>query len=144
MPQKKIAARILKCGVSRIWFDPSRISDILQAITAADIRKLINDGVIKKKPKTGVSNYRKKIAMKQKKKGRRKGTGTRKGHASGTRKMLWVKRIRVLRKTLKGLHDSNKIDKKTYRKLYMTSKSGFFRSRNHLLTYIEKNNLLKK
>lgn len=143
MIKKKVAARILKCGESKVWFDPSRINDISQAITSDDIRKLINDDVIKKMPKHGISSYRKKKLMRQKKKGRRKGIGSRKGSVD-VRKDVWMKRIRTMRKMLKELRDNNKIEKKTYRNLYMISKSGFFRSKNHLMIYLEKNNLLRK
>ena len=32
--QKNVAARILKCGKSRVWLNPSRINDVSEAITA--------------------------------------------------------------------------------------------------------------
>ena len=144
--QKNIAARVLKCGKSRVWFDPARIGDIKDAITASDVRKLIRDGVIKALPKRGISSYRRKKMVKQLKKGRRRGKGTRKGRI-GTRiprKRVWIQRIRALRNELKKLRDSNRIEKRTYRDVYMKAKSGFFRSRSHLLTYLEKNELLKE
>lgn len=144
--QKDIAARILKCGNTRVWFDPSRINDISEAITAADIRKLIKDGVIKATPKKGISNYRSKHIAQQKKKGRRKGKGSRKGRL-GTRyprKKTWIKKIRPIRKLLKELRESGQIEKSVYRKLYLEAKSGFFRSKSHIMTYMERNNLIKK
>ena len=144
--QKKVAARILKCGKSRVWFNPARIGDIKDAITANDMRRLIKDGVIRALPKKGISSYRRKKMVKQLKKGRRRGKGTRKGRI-GTRvpkKKIWIQRIRALRNELKKLKDEGRIEKRTYRNIYMKAKSGFFRSRSHLLTYLEKNNLLKK
>lgn len=144
--QKNVAARILKCGQTRVWFDPSRINDISEAITAADIKKLIKDGVIKAIPKKGNSNYRKKYIAQQKKKGRRKGKGSRKGRL-GTRypkKRTWIKKIRPIRKLLKELRDSGQIEKSVYRKLYLESKSGFFRSKSHIMTHLERNDLIKK
>ena len=57
--QKRLAARIMKCGVTRVWIDPTRIKDAQEAITGQDIRRLINDGIIKKLPKQGLSSYRK-------------------------------------------------------------------------------------
>jgi large subunit ribosomal protein L19e len=143
--QKNIAARLLKCGKSRIWIDPVRIGDVSEAITSADIRRLIGEGAIKKLQKKGVSSFRKRKNLAQKKKGRRKGRGSRKG-SIGTRlnrKKFWIKRIRVLRRELRQLRAEGKIEKATYRSLYLKSKSGFFRSKSHLMNYIERNNLLK-
>lgn len=144
--QKNIAARILKCGRSRIWFDPARIGDIKEAITANDVRRLIKDDVIKALPKRGISSYRRKKIIKQLKKGRRRGKGTRKGKL-GTRlprKRVWIQKIRALRNELQKLRSEGRIEKRIYRNIYMKAKGGLFRSRSHLLTYLEKNDLLKK
>ena len=56
--KKRIAATLLKSGETRVWFDPDRLQEIKEAITKADIRKLINDLAIQAKPKTGVSRFR--------------------------------------------------------------------------------------
>ena len=144
--QKNIAARIMKCGKSRIWMDTSRINDVSEAITAADIRRLIKDGVIKAVPAKGISSFRKNKMMNQKRKGRRKGKGSRKGKI-GTRvlkKKGWIKRIRALRKMLKELRESGRMDKKTYRQIYLKTKSGFFRSKSHLMNYLESNEMIKE
>ncbi len=143
--QKKLASRILKIGKARIWIDPARIADASEAITSADINNLVKKGIIKIKKKKGVSRSRAKKLQAQKKKGRRKGQGSRKGKL-GTRmpkKRLWMKQVRVLRKFLAELRDEGKIEKSVYRKLYRKAKSGFFRSKSHIKNYIEKNNLLK-
>lgn len=146
MKQKILASRLLKCGVSRVWIDPAKVSDVEDAITAEDIRRLIKDGVISASPKTGVSTGRKAKLMKQKKKGRRKGRGSRKGKfgARTPAKKQWAKRIRAIRTMLKQLRDDGTIEKRTYRQVYNVSKSGFFRSKSHLMTHLERNNLLKK
>lgn len=143
--QREIASRVLRCGKSRVWFDPSRIEDIEEAITAEDVRRLVRDGVIRKIPAKGNSGFRINFARMQKQKGRRKGKGSMKGKL-GTRiakKTAWIKRIRTIRKVLKELRDSKRIDKKMHRKVYMVSKSGYLRSRAHLMTYLERNNMLK-
>ncbi|MBI5347450.1 MAG: 50S ribosomal protein L19e [Candidatus Aenigmarchaeota archaeon] len=143
--QKRISSRILKCGMSRVWLDPSRISDIANAITSQDIKKLIGEGVIKAEKKKGVSSYRKKKNMEQKRKGRRKGIGRRKGKI-GTRKpgkKSWISKIRALRKMLKELRDSGQIEKAGYRKLYKQASGGFFHSRAHLKIYLERSGVIK-
>lgn len=141
--QKKIAARVMKCGVSRVWLDPERVNDIDEAITAADIRRLVKEGVIRKEQEQGVSASRKKKIALQKKKGRRKGHGSRKGAVSNQKK-FWIKRIRTLRSVLREMRAAQRLEKRTYRLLYLKSKSGFFRSRAHLTNYMERNNLLKE
>ena len=146
MAQREMAAKIMKCGTSRVWFDPSRMADIDEAITSADIRRLINDGVIHAKPKTGLSNFRKKKKAAQKKKGRMRGKGSFKGHG-GTRhnkKQMWMKTIRAIRSMLLELKEKKEIDSKTYRDVYSKSRSGFFRSRAHVMIYLERNNALIK
>ena len=144
--QREIASRVLGCGKSRIWLDPSKIKDIEEAITADDIRRLIKDGLIRTVPKKGNSGYRIGKNRLQKSKGRRKGKGSRKGKIGtrAQRKKLWIKRIRALRKTLKELAEQKKIGKAAYRTLYKMSKSGFFRSRAHLMLHAEKEGMLKQ
>ncbi len=141
--QKNLASKVMKCGRSRVWLEPTRIADISEAITTEDVRKLIKDGLIKEMPQKGLSSFRKKKMLAQKVKGRRNGSGSRKGKAVKG-KNLWIKKIRTIRAALRELKDSGRIDNKTYRHLYMVSKSGFFRSRSHLMNYLEKNNLLKE
>lgn len=144
--QRKIAARILKCGKTRIWFDPTRVADVEEAITSNDVRRLVKDGVIRELPKTGQSKSRKMKLMQQKKKGRRKGVGSRKGK-KGSRthaKKAWMSRIRSQRKLLKELRASGRLEKKAFRNIYRICKSGFFRSRSHLMGYLEKEGLVKE
>lgn len=136
--QKKLAARILKVGESRVWLDPSKTKDIEAAITKIDIRKLIKQGAIKALPE--------KVHKPREKKKRRKGTGRKKGSmfAKVTAKERWISTVRPLRKMLKELRASQQIDKPTYRKLYLLVKGGMFRSRSHLKIYLEQHGLLKK
>ncbi len=144
--QKQIAARILKCGVSRVWMDPSRGPDIAEAITSEDVRRLIRDDVIRSIQKSGISSYRSKRKKEQKKKGRQKGKGSRKG-AKGTRlyaKGVWMKRIRSIRKLLRDLRAERRIDGKTYRDIYIKAGSGAFRNKAHVMNYLERNNLVAK
>ena len=129
--QKRLAAEILKVGVSRVAFDPEHLEDIKNAITRADIKKLISKGYIRVKTT--------KIKKPEEKKKRRKGPGRRKG-AKGTRitqKEAWMKTIRPLRRMLKELRDKDIIEPKTYRQLYRMIKSGSIKSRAHLRLYLK-------
>ncbi len=143
--QRRIAAEILKCGIERVWIDPTQLEKVKMAMSKDDIRALIKAGIIKKKQKKGISSARVKKLKEQRKKGRRRGPGSRRG-AAGARtppKEKWMATVRALRKTLKQLRDSGKIDRKVYRKLYRMAKGGAFRSRSHLFLYMKEHELLK-
>ena len=56
--QKKMAAQILKCGVNRVWVDPSYVDQISSAVQKSDIRELIEEGLIKARPIQGTSRVR--------------------------------------------------------------------------------------
>lgn len=141
--QRRTAAQILKCGQGRIWFDNARIEEIKQAITKADIRHLINDFAIQKKPKVSISRYRFRKALVQKKKGRRAGPGKRKGKRAARlpQKTHWMSMIRLQRKFLKTLRDKEIVTPGTYHMLYKKAKGGFFRSKRHLKLYMEEQKL---
>ncbi|HEC32379.1 MAG TPA: 50S ribosomal protein L19e [Deltaproteobacteria bacterium] len=144
--QRRMAAAILKCGVNRVWMDQDRVDEIAKAVTKDDIRVLINGKAIKSRQKKGISKGRKRYIAAQKKKGRRKGSGSRKGakYARFPRKKRWIQTIRPLRAYLKELRDSQQIDKSTYRRYYMKAKGGEFRSRRHLRSHLISDGVLKK
>ena len=144
--QRRLAAQILKCGQNRVWFDPSALEDISSAATKEDIRELIEKGVIKRKPVKGVCRVRINKRKAQKRKGRRRGHGSRKGKKTArlSRKEQWMMRIRAIRKRLRFLRDNGLIDRRTYRMLYRKAKGGEFRSVAHLNAYIKQMGLLKR
>ena len=144
--QKRLAAQVLKCSKKRVCFDQDRLEDIKEAITKADIRSLINDKTIKAKPVKGVSRARaRKIAV-QKRKGRRKGLGSRKGKKTARlpKKVAWMNKIRIQRNFIKEIRSKKIIAKSNYQTLYLKAKGGFFRSKRHIKLYIEEHNLVQK
>ena len=144
--QKKLAAKILKVGVNRVWIDPEHMEEVSRAITRNSIRALINDGVIKAKPATGISSYRSKKNAEQKRKGRRRGHGSIKGakNARTPKKQAWMSTIRSLRVVLKDMRANDEIDRTTYRKLYNMAKGGSFRSKSYMKTYAKDHGMLKE
>nr|WP_173391281.1 50S ribosomal protein L19e [Thermococcus paralvinellae] len=144
--QRRIAAEILKCGENRIWIDPERIEDVKSAITREDIKRLIKEGVIKKKPIKGQSTYRAKIRHEQRKKGRHRGPGSRKGKKTARmgKKERWIMTIRALRKELRKLKAEKKIDVHTYRRLYIRAKGGQFKNKHQLYLFLEERGILKR
>lgn len=138
--QRRIAAKVLKVGEGRVWIDPESISDVEEAITRADIRDLIEEGVIRKKPKRGVSRGRARVRALKKSLGRRKGHGSRKGTqgARRSKKRQWIIRIRALRRRLKELRAEGVIDKSMYHRLYNKAKGGEIKSVARLEAMIRK------
>ncbi len=132
--QKRMAAKLLKCGTSRVKFDPERLEDIEDAITRADVRSLIKDGAIYKEKAKGVSGGRIE---------RRRGPGSRKGGKYSTvpRKRRWILRVRAQRRYIAQLRDKGAIDKKVYRRLYKLVKAGVFKSVSAIEDYIKVNRL---
>ncbi len=144
--QKRMAAAILKCGETRVWIDPNRIEDAADAITRADIRTAIESGTIRALPKQGISRGRTRYRLAQRRKGRRRGPGSRKG-TSGARtptKADWIQTIRPIRQELKKLRDDGKINRSVYREFYMKAKGGQFKSRKNLLSHLQMAGHLKE
>jgi large subunit ribosomal protein L19e len=139
--QKSIAAKVMKVGEGRVWIDPGRFEDVSMAITRQDIRSLIKDGVIKKRPEVGVSRGRFRKISKQKKKGLRKGPGTRKGPVTGDE---WIHRIRSMREFLRLMRRRKFITPAIYRTLYLKAKGGAFHDKRQLKAYIEEKGLARR
>lgn len=137
--QKRLAAQILNCSPKRIAFDPDRLGDIKQAITNRDLKLLIGEKAIIKKPMNATSKFRARKIRVQKSKGRRKGPGSHKGshNARVNIKDQWMTRLRVQRAFLRELVDKGVILRKAYRELYLKSKGGYFRSKRHIKLFLE-------
>lgn len=144
--QRRMAAEILGVGEERIWIDPERIEDVETAITREDIKRLIHEGVIKKVKEKGVSRARARIIHEKKKRGRRRGVGSRSGAASArvAHQKDWVERIRALRERLRELKERRIITTRVYRQLYLKAKSGSFSSVSDLHRYIEVHGLRRR
>ncbi len=134
-----MAADILGVGQSRVWIDPERTGEVAAAITRDDIRRLIHDGRIAKKPPKSNSRGRTRQRLRQIAKRRRRGVGSRKGTAKARspKKRAWIRSIRAIRARLSALRDDRKIARSDYRRLYLMAKGGYFRSVSHLETFIE-------
>jgi len=135
---KRIAADLMKVGKSRIWLDPKRMEDVESAVTRQDVRKLIKERAIAKRPSAHPSRGRKRLLTSSKRGGRRRGHGSRKGKKGARRGWTseWPVRVRAMRLALKKLKSGGKIDNERYRKLYLQIKGGRFQSVRELLDQV--------
>ncbi|MDE0857536.1 MAG: 50S ribosomal protein L19e [Candidatus Poseidoniaceae archaeon] len=132
--QKRLAARLLGCGVHRVWINPSYVDQISSAVQTDDIREFIEEGWIKAKPIKGTSRVRARARLLQKRKGRRKGQGKRAGtaNARNPRKNRWMRTIRSQRRVLKEMREDGTLLSSQYRRYYLKAKGGSYRSIAHL------------
>ncbi|MEM1733048.1 MAG: 50S ribosomal protein L19e [Pyrobaculum sp.] len=140
---KKLAAEILGVGESRVKISPKAVERLDEVITKNDVRALIDEGLIWAEPSKGVSRGRWRVRHLKKKKGRRRGHGSRKGPRIDEEE-VWKNKMRAMRRFLNTLKRKGKIEPATWRQLYKMVKGNYFRDLDHLKTYIIEHKLTKE
>lgn len=146
LPQRKLAAKLMKCGVNRVFIREESSGAVAQALTRRDIAKLIAEGRIRKRRVIGTSRRKARAAHSKVQRGQTKGPGSRKG-TQKTRtqpKRQWINKIRLQRKYLKKLREEEYITPKTYRQLYKQAKGNLFRSLRYMHSFIQERDLAEK
>ena len=143
--KKKLAGKILKVSPKKVVFSPDALDDIQKAITRSDMRGLIAVRKISVANQNQHSRAGARKVAAQKRKGRRRGIGSRKGtkHSIVTSKDKWISRIRAQRNLLKELRDKKLVSIQNYRMLYSKSKGGYFRNRRHIKLYLKEHHLIE-
>lgn len=72
----------MRCGKKKVWLDPNETNEIANTNARQNIRKLIKDGLIIKKPVAVHSRARVRKYAEARRKGRHCGFGKRKGTAN--------------------------------------------------------------
>ncbi|MBU0470454.1 MAG: 50S ribosomal protein L19e [Nanoarchaeota archaeon] len=143
--KKQVVAKIMKTSPYKVKFSTDALEDIKKAITRADFRGLIAVGKITKSDKNLASKAGARKNAEQKRKGRRKNSGSKSGSKFSVvdKKAKWAAKVRVQRTFLRNLKENELITKKDYRKLYLRSKGGFFRNKRHIKLYLKEQNLIQ-
>ena len=136
--QKRLAASVIGVGKRKVWLDPNETSEIAEANSRHAIRRLVKNGTIVRKAVTVHSKSRTRAYTLAKRAGRHTGYGKRKGTAEARlpSQVVWIRRLRVLRRLLAKYRDAGKIDKHLYHVLYKEAKGNAFKHKRALVEHI--------
>ncbi|RMX72532.1 hypothetical protein D0869_14514 [Hortaea werneckii] len=136
--QKRLAASVAGCGKRKVWLDPNEVNEISNANSRQTVRKLLSDGLIIKKPVTMHSRASARELTAARRIGRHRGYGKRKGTADARMPtaVMWMRRLRVLRRLLVKYRAAGKIDKHLYHELYHLSKGNTFKHKRALVEHV--------
>lgn len=132
---KRLAADILGVGVNRVRLQTENLPRVEEALTRADVRTLIDEGIVYALPEK--AGHRNK-GPRRRRRGSRK--GAKKAREGG--KSAWMERIRSQRTYLSRLIGSGELPREHKREVYMKIKGGAFRGKAAMKAYLIENKML--
>ncbi|MFN7990548.1 MAG: 50S ribosomal protein L19e [Candidatus Micrarchaeia archaeon] len=129
---RRLAADIFGVGENKVKINPDGLKDAEGALTRADVRGLIEKGIVTKvKPQGRASTGRTG----------RTGHGRRRGTPVDS-KGVWMDKVRSQRRLLQALVSGGALKKDEKRALYYKIKSGIFRNKRAMVLYLKDNKLV--
>ncbi len=132
---RRLAAELLSVGENRVRIKGENISEVKSAMTRADVKALIDKGIVSAAPRKG---------RKKRKATVRRGRGSKKGKIKGAGKREWMAKIRAQRKLLRRLVELKAVSQEYKRGVYLRVKSGIFRNKRAMLAYLKENKIIPK
>lgn len=131
---RRLAADIMNVGENKVRIAPDSVKEAEGALTRADVRGLIDKGIITRLKVHGRASTRKK---------ERRSVGKRRGIMI-PEKEAWMMKVRAQRKLLRTLTADGALKKGTRRSIYGKVKSGIFRNKRAMLIYLKDNGIVAK
>ncbi len=131
---RRLAADIMRVGENKVRIAPDNVKEAEGALTRADVRGLIDKGIITRLKPQGRASTRKK---------ERRSVGKRRGIMIAP-KDAWMMKVRAQRRLLRTLTADGALKKGTKRSVYGKIKSGIFRNKRVMLIYLKDNGLVAK
>jgi large subunit ribosomal protein L19e len=131
---RRLAADIMRVGENKVRIAPDNVKEAEGALTRADVRGLIDKGIIIRLKPQGRASTRKK---------ERRSVGKRRGIMI-PEKEAWMMKVRAQRRLLRTLTADGALKKGTRRSVYGKVKSGIFRNKRAMLIYLKDNGLVAK
>ncbi|MDD5172097.1 MAG: 50S ribosomal protein L19e [Candidatus ainarchaeum sp.] len=126
---RRLAADILSVGQNKVKISPDGLKEAEGALTRADVKGLIDKGIVTKLKPQGRASTRRVT---------RRGRGRRKGITSDS-KDVWMDKVRSQRKFLAMMVSTSALRKEAKREIYNKVKSGIFRNKRAMLLYLKDN-----
>lgn len=137
---RRLASKIFKTGLNKVWLDPNEKEKVSVAQTREQVKALIDENLIIQKPDSHNSRAKARAREIAKKKGRHMGLGSRNGtkNARMPERTIHMKKIRTMRAVLKEMKLKGTLVGDEYRKYRQQAKGNLFKNRNVMVDVILK------